>query len=118
MDKEKFLELIGKEINKSDSGDWVRKSTVYSIINHNMHGHVIVPENRTSFGIGRDREASEKPSRGWYVFPRSKGGTDYLYSDGVIRNGVNATCEAFAFWESEQAAKDFLQTHKGGDQSE
>ena len=53
MNKEKLIAEIGKGINSNDSGDWVRKSTVYGIINKALEGYSIVPDDDYLFLLDR-----------------------------------------------------------------
>ncbi len=53
--------------------------------------------------------------RGWYIVSGgTNGGVDYLYSDGIIREGVlSKDPGAFGFWPTEEAARLFFQKWKG-----
>lgn len=58
--------------------------------------------------------------RGWYIVAGGiNGGVDYLYSDGVIREGVKSSkaesMGAFAFWPTKEIAESFYDQWKAGD---
>jgi len=58
--------------------------------------------------------------RGWYIVSGGiSGGVDYLYNDGIIREGVCASsarssCSS-GFWPTEEAAQSFFKNWKNDD---
>ena len=56
--------------------------------------------------------------RGWYIVAGGiNGGVDYLYSDGIIREGVYSAHreDASAFWPTEELARSFFEKWAGND---
>lgn len=68
----------------------------------------------------RNVKISSIDERGWYIVAGGiSGGVDYLYSDGIIREGVKSkdAGDAVAFWKTEVDAKVFFEKWKNdGDQ--
>jgi len=75
----------------------------------------MISDNTKKEFMIRNVKINSIDERGWYIVAGGiRGGIDYLYSDGIIRGGVQSKGAggAIGFWLTEEAASSFFQKWK------